>query len=52
VPIPGTRNADRLVENVGAADVVLTPADLERVHEILPNGSFGGRYPASMMPSW
>jgi aryl-alcohol dehydrogenase-like predicted oxidoreductase len=52
VPIPGTRSADRLAENVGAADVVLTEQDLERVHEILPNGSYGGRYPASMMPSW
>jgi aryl-alcohol dehydrogenase-like predicted oxidoreductase len=52
VPIPGTRNADRLTENVGAADVVLTQSDLERVQEIMPNGSYGGRYPASMMPSW
>ena len=52
VPIPGTRNADRLAENVGAADVALTRQDLERVHEILPHGSYGGRYPASMMPSW
>ena len=52
VPIPGTRSADRLAENVGAADVVLTQQDLERVHEILPNGSYGGRYPAAMMPSW
>ncbi|MCW2528457.1 MAG: oxidoreductase, partial [Pseudonocardiales bacterium] len=52
VPIPGTRSADRLAENVGAADVLLTQQDLERVHEIMPNGSYGGRYPASMMPSW
>jgi aryl-alcohol dehydrogenase-like predicted oxidoreductase len=52
VPIPGTRSADRLAENVGSADVVLTEQDLERVHEIMPNGSYGGRYPASMMPSW
>ena len=28
VPIPGTRNTDRLRENVGAVDVQLTPADL------------------------
>ena len=52
VPIPGTRSADRLAENVGAADVVLSRQDLERVHEIMPNGSYGGRYPAAMMPSW
>jgi aryl-alcohol dehydrogenase-like predicted oxidoreductase len=52
VPIPGTRSADRLAENVGSADVVLTQQDLERVQEIMPNGSYGGRYPASMLPSW
>ncbi len=52
VPIPGTRNAGRLAENVGAADVTLTPEDLRRVQEILPHGSFGDRYPAVMMPSW
>ena len=28
VPIPGTRRLDRLRENLGAADVLLTPADL------------------------
>ncbi len=52
VPIPGTRNAGRLAENVGAADVTLTPEDLRRVQEILPHGSFGDRYPPVMMPSW
>ena len=52
VPIPGTRNANRLAENVGAADVILDPADLDRVHQILPHGSFGSRYPAQYMPQW
>lgn len=52
VPIPGTRNEKRLAENLGAADVVLTEADLARVLEILPNGSFGARYPAAMLPEW
>jgi len=33
VPIPGTRSQARLAENVGAADVTLTDADLERVLE-------------------
>lgn len=32
--------------------VVLTAEDLSRIDEILPDGSFGGRYPAGMMPSW
>jgi aryl-alcohol dehydrogenase-like predicted oxidoreductase len=52
VPIPGTRNASRLAENVAAAEVELTAADLGRVGEIFPNGSFGGRYPESRMPRW
>ena len=52
VPIPGTRNPTRLAENIAAADVTLSPADLERVHQILPHGSFGSRYPAEMMPQW
>ena len=50
VPIPGTRNETRLAENVGAADVELSRAELDRVQEILPEGSFGSRYPAEMMP--
>ncbi|GIE93052.1 hypothetical protein Ari01nite_05170 [Paractinoplanes rishiriensis] len=28
VPIPGTRKLERLEENIGAADVAFTPADL------------------------
>jgi aryl-alcohol dehydrogenase-like predicted oxidoreductase len=52
VPIPGTRNAVRLEENVSAIDVTLSQADLDRVHQILPEGAFGGRYPAVMMPQW
>ncbi len=52
VPIPGTRNPDRLAENVGAANVKLTAQDLRQVDEILPGGSFGGRYPEAMMPQW
>lgn len=52
VPIPGTRSAKRVEENVGAANLVLTDADLTRVKEILPEGGFGSRYPASMRPDW
>ena len=50
--IPGTRSPERLAENVAAADVTLSPADLARVLEILPHGSFGSRYPAGRMPTW
>ena len=45
VPIPGTRNLRRAIENAGAADVTLTDADLATVREILPHGSYGNRYP-------
>jgi aryl-alcohol dehydrogenase-like predicted oxidoreductase len=51
VPIPGTRRIDRLAENIAAADVTLTPADLDRIKEILPEGGFGARY-AGGVPQW
>lgn len=49
VPIPGTRSQARLAENVAAADIELDDEDLARVLEILPEGSYGDRYPAQMM---
>ncbi|MBO1767310.1 aldo/keto reductase [Allobranchiibius sp. GilTou38] len=52
VPIPGTRSPERLAENVAAADLTLSTADLERVAQILPRGAYGSRYPAEMMPRW
>jgi aryl-alcohol dehydrogenase-like predicted oxidoreductase len=52
VPIPGTRNPRRLVENVAAAEVELTGADLDRIRQILPHGSYGSRYLAQHMPAW
>jgi aryl-alcohol dehydrogenase-like predicted oxidoreductase len=33
VPIPGTRKRDRLDENLGAAEVVLTPDDLHEIED-------------------
>ncbi|MEV4016217.1 aldo/keto reductase [Nonomuraea angiospora] len=51
VPIPGTRSPRRIEENVAAAGVDLTPADLQRVVETLPHGSAGSRYPAAYMPT-
>jgi aryl-alcohol dehydrogenase-like predicted oxidoreductase len=50
VPIPGTRSETRLAENVVAAHITLTDDDLARVQQILPEGSYGSRYPAEMMP--
>lgn len=32
VPIPGTRKLTRLQENIGAADIELTPDELEEIH--------------------
>jgi aryl-alcohol dehydrogenase-like predicted oxidoreductase len=52
VPIPGTRDPQRLAENVAAVQVTLTAADLDRIQQVLPHGSAGSRYPAAMMPSW
>jgi aryl-alcohol dehydrogenase-like predicted oxidoreductase len=52
VPIPGTRSAKRVEENVGAADLILTEDDLARVHEILPEGGFGSRYSEAVAPNW
>ncbi|MCQ1987104.1 aldo/keto reductase [Arthrobacter sp. zg-Y844] len=52
VPIPGTRSAKRVEENVGAVDLSLTDADLARIKEILPTGGFGVRYPEGMSPTW
>jgi aryl-alcohol dehydrogenase-like predicted oxidoreductase len=46
--IPGTRNRQRLEENVGAAELSLSRADLARI----PNGGFGARYAEAMLPKW
>lgn len=52
VPIPGSRKAERVAENVGAADLVLTAADLAKIKEILPEGGFGERYAEGFAPTW
>ena len=50
VPIPGTKQTAYLDENLGAAGVVLTAADLREIDAILPAGSTAGeRYPAQSM---
>jgi aryl-alcohol dehydrogenase-like predicted oxidoreductase len=45
VPIPGTTNATRLKENLAAADIVLSAADLQRIAAVAPSGvASGERY--------
>ena len=45
VPIPGTRKASRLEENVAAADLALSPADLAAIEAALSQHEVvGGRY--------
>jgi aryl-alcohol dehydrogenase-like predicted oxidoreductase len=46
VPIPGTRSAVHLQENLGALTVELSPEDLSEIDEIAPRGvAAGARYP-------
>ncbi len=49
VPIPGTKRPKYVEENAGAADLVLSPSDLERIDRAVPRGAVAGeRYgPAS-----
>ncbi len=42
VPIPGTKHARYLEENVAAAELSLSPSDLARVEEAVPKGSVAG----------
>jgi aryl-alcohol dehydrogenase-like predicted oxidoreductase len=52
VPIPGTKRRAYLEDNLGALEVMLTPADLARIDEALPPGAAAGlRYPEAQMRS-
>lgn len=42
--IPGTRKIHRLEENLGAYQVVLTPADMELIEATIPKTTLGNRY--------
>src|SRR5262249_36172369 len=52
VPIPGTRSVKRVEENIAAADLELTAADLAAISDILPGGGFGARYREAALPTW
>lgn len=50
VPIPGSKRRSRVEENSGAADVVLSAADVATLDEIAPPGvAAGERYPPRSM---
>lgn len=50
VPIPGAKSRRHLEENIGAADLVLTPEDLAEIDRLAPPGAASGtRYPVEQM---
>jgi len=50
IPIPGTKRIPYLEENLGALQVQLTEADLQRIEEVAPRTAIAGnRYPEAMM---
>ncbi len=52
VPIPGTTKLKHIVENIKAAEVVLSPAELKQIEEIFPmDAASGKRYPETSMKS-
>jgi aryl-alcohol dehydrogenase-like predicted oxidoreductase len=52
VPIPGTKRKERLIENIGALAVELTPDDLAQIADSIPVGAAAGlRYPEGQMKS-
>ncbi|HYL35932.1 MAG TPA: aldo/keto reductase [Bryobacteraceae bacterium] len=52
VPIIGTRRRAHLEENLSAADLQLTPGDVQRIQRAIPRGAVAGdRYPAPIMPT-
>src|SRR5580700_4212870 len=50
VPIPGTKQKARLLENIGALDVHLSAAELKQMSDAIPIGAAAGlRYPEAQM---
>ncbi|HZK67295.1 MAG TPA: aldo/keto reductase [Chloroflexota bacterium] len=50
VPIPGTKHRRYLEENAAAADIQLSPGELERIEQVAPKGAGAGlRYPEAGM---
>jgi aryl-alcohol dehydrogenase-like predicted oxidoreductase len=52
IPIPGTKQKARLIENLGSLNVKLTPADVAAISSAVPaNAVKGTRYPEAQMGS-
>jgi len=50
VPIPGTKRAERVDENLAALDAILSPTEVARLSAALPPGAAAGmRYPEGAM---
>ncbi len=50
IPIPGTSDPTRLAENAAAADITLSPDEIERIGQAAPPGAAAGsRYDPGMM---
>jgi aryl-alcohol dehydrogenase-like predicted oxidoreductase len=50
LPIPGTKRLERLQENLGSLDVLLTPEEVRTIGEMIPVGAAAGtRYPEGGM---
>lgn len=43
VPIPGARKLHHLEQNAAAADILLSPAELARLEEVIPAGQVAGK---------
>mgnify|MGYP003407038437 FL=1 len=52
VPIPGSRNPERVEENCAAAGLRLGAEDLARIEQILPHGAHGARSTEGTVPTW
>ena len=52
IPIPGTKHKARLLENIGALSVKLSPTELKQMADAIPIGAAAGlRYPEPQMKS-
>lgn len=52
IPIPGTKRKERLLENLGALAVTLSPAEVASIADAIPPGAAAGlRYPEAQMRS-